>query len=61
MVWSFDATLASHDDLRAGVTERYRSRVVVEADCYIEAFLVAYAMAAGTGQRGEVTGLYLRI
>lgn len=66
MIWSFDATVSTHDLLKAGVTEaripgsqHRHHRVVVEAENRDTAALIAAQMASA-GQ-WLCTGLYDRI
>lgn len=66
MIYSFDATVSTHDLLKAGVTEarlpgsRHRHhRVVVDADDRDEAALIAAQMVSAVW--GMCTGLYDRV
>lgn len=65
-VWSFDVTVSTHNLLRRGVVEALllngerHHRVVVAADTYAEAFLIAGQMASCVDVR-ELHGRRTRI
>lgn len=46
-LWEFDVAVSTHDWLRRGETVLDYRRVEVLAEDYLEAGLLAYAMAAG--------------
>ena len=47
--WEFDVGVSTHDLLRQGVVVRHYTRVVVSAETYVEARLVASQLAACGG------------
>lgn len=64
MVYSFDVTVSTHDNLKRGVIAMGlppydHHRVVVAADSHTEAFNVAFAMLYVRGY--YVTGIYDRV
>ena len=61
MVYSFDVTMSTHDLLKAGHTEPYRTRVVVDADTDHAAHLLAAQYAHEMNGYLIVTGVYWRL
>ena len=61
IICSFDVALATHDDLRKGITEAVLTRVIIagkdDVDCALGACQLAHAMWG----HHMVTGIYMRV